>query len=129
MSHLKEDNLVFVFFSPISEPSLFVINPEDVTNFTNGSAQFICSASGIPVPNILWFRNNTELRSGGRVSILETTVITPNDRNITSVLSIRDLQLSDTAFYHCVATNPGADDEVQFIDSSESAFLKVQCEL
>ena len=74
----------------------------------------------------MWFRNDTLIGTGGRLTISETTLISPNEHNITSVLFINELQLSDTAFYHCVTDNPGAMDQVNFIAVSEVAFLKVQ---
>ena len=110
----------------VTEPSMFINSPSNVINYTNGSALFICSASGIPVPVITWYRNNTSISNGNRINIQETPQISPNEVNITSVLTISDLQLSDTAFYHCVAVNPGAEDDVYFVDVSDTAFLKVQ---
>ena len=99
-----------------------------MANYTNGSAQLICQASGIPVPVITWFRNNTVITNEfDRIDIQETEDITQNERNITSVLTITNLELSDTAFYHCVTSNPGAlGSLVTFTDVSDTAFLRVE---
>ena len=104
-------------------------DPVDTVNYTNGSAEFSCLASAIPLPSIVWYKNNAPISSGARVAITVYNSTTPNERNTTSVLSISHLQLSDTADYHCVASNPGATGTgVTFTDTSDTVSLLVQCE-
>ena len=118
--------LLYVFM--YTETVAVITSPTSIINYTNGSAEFLCQASGIPVPSITWFKDNLPLTSGNRVTIDTTNTSTPNERNTTSVLTISDLQLSDTADYHCVASNPGATGTgVTFTDTSVSASLLVQC--
>ena len=104
------------------------MDPTDTVNYTNGSAQFMCLASGIPVPTITWFKNNVLFGNGERITIDTSNSTTPNERNRSSLLTISDLQLSDTADYHCVASNPGATGTgVTFTDTSATASLLVEC--
>ena len=104
-------------------------DPVNTVNYTNGSAEFSCLASAIPLPSIVWYKNNAPISSGARVAITVYNSTTPNERNTTSVLSISHLQLSDTADYHCVASNPGATGTgVTFTDTSDTVSLLVQCE-
>ena len=112
------------------EPVDFLIDPENTVNYTNGSAQFICLASSIPLPTIVWYKNNISISEGNRVAITVSNSTTPNERNTTSVLTITELQISDTADYHCVASNPGATGTgVTFTDTSTTASLLVHCKL
>ena len=112
------------------EPVDFLVHPVNIVNYTNGSAQLICLASSIPLPSIIWFKNNIPISESNRVAITVTNSTTPNERNTTSVLTITELQISDTADYHCVASNPGATGTgVTFTDTSDTASLLVQCEL
>ena len=108
-----------------------ITSPLSVTNYTNGTAQFDCLATGIPAPAITWFKDNTAITSGNRVTITVSNSTTPNERNTTSVLTITELQISDTADYHCVASNPGATGTgvTQFTDTSTTASLLVHCKL
>ena len=111
-----------------AEVVFIITSPVSIINYTNGIAKFLCQASGIPAPSIAWFKNNLSLTSGNRATIDTSNVTTPNERNTTSVLSISDLQLSDTADYHCVASNPGATvTGVTFAATSTTASLLVQC--
>ena len=105
-------------------------NPVDIVNYANGSAAFQCQASGIPAPTISWFRNTLILQSSVRVTIASSNTMSLNQRNTTSVLTITELQISDTADYHCVASNPGATGTgVTFTDTSTTASLLVHCKL
>ena len=96
-----------------------------MTNYTAGSAVFSCLATGIPIPIITWFKNNTKLSSSGRLTIVNQLSVTLNEKNITSTLTITNLEISDTAFYLCETSNTGA--SVTFGDSSDKAYLSVQC--
>ena len=112
-----------------TERVLITSAPVDIVTYANNNVTFQCQATGIPVPNITWFRNSLPLTEGTRISISSSSMISPNERNTTSVLSISHLQLSDTADYHCVASNPGATGTgVTFTDTSDTVSLLVQCE-
>ena len=109
------------------DPSIFLLDPVNVTNYTAGMAQFSCLASGIPLPSIVWMKDNVVLSTNDRIIVNNMTSITQNERNITSVLTINDLLLSDTGLYHCTSSNTKADGNSVFGAISKAAFLFVQC--
>ena len=115
------------FFS--SEPVDILTHPVDVVNYTAGTAQFLCLASGIPAPAIFWFRNNTQISADEeRITIDTSITVIDNEQNTTSVLTIDNLQISDTAYYHCTASNDGAvGTDVTFGAISINASLFVEC--
>ena len=117
------------FTYSFAEPVDILISPVDTVNYTNGSIVLMCLGSGIPLPTILWYKNGLLISSGNRIMITSSNSTTPNERNTTSELTISDLQLSDTADYHCVASNPGATGTgVTFTSTSATASMLVECE-
>ena len=54
------------------------------------SASLTCKASGNPIPNILWYKDND---------------IIINNNSDPSVLLFDELNLDDRGFYYCVAEN------------------------
>ena len=117
------------FFFLSSEPVDILTNPIDVVNYTAGSAQFLCLGSGIPAPDITWFRNNSQISADEeRITIETESSMIDNEQNTTSVLTIDNLQISDTAYYHCIASNDGATGtDVAFDTVSINASLFVEC--
>ena len=97
-------------FSPHSAPPIIVISPvnQTVLNFQN-NATFSCTATGIPIPSIAWWRT----QGGGRKHIL----LTPTERiqidsdstfgedAITSSLTVYGAALPDAGEYVCIAEN------------------------
>ena len=61
------------------------------------SATFTCSGSGIPTPNITWYRNGKQV-SGSRYEIIS---ITANS----SQLTIKNVSYTDRGYYDCKATS------------------------
>ena len=114
-----------MFFS--SEPVDILTDPVDVVNYTAGSAQFLCLGSGIPTPDITWFRNNSQITADEERITIETEIsVIDNEQNTTSVLTTDNLQISDTAYYHRIASNDGATGtDVAFDDVSVNASLLV----
>lgn len=64
-----------------------------VTMLPGGRLEITCRASGIPEPSISWLRQNKQITSSGRFSIVNTT------------LSIYPTQLDDRGFFTCAANN------------------------
>ncbi|XP_071850013.1 receptor-type tyrosine-protein phosphatase delta-like isoform X2 [Apostichopus japonicus] len=64
--------------------------------------QLTCSASGNPVPEIAWYRNNLPLQPSGRLSVVGQA---PMSDTVSEVLTIERSEKSDEGSYRCVATN------------------------
>ena len=65
-----------------------------------------CDASGVPTPNITWWRtwsngSSTQVFAGQYISIITSSVA----RNTSSNLTIQSAQPSDAGNYTCTATN------------------------
>lgn len=80
------------------------------------SASFACNASGIPLPNIIWIRQNGN--SGNKIvadSLKYQVASTPGS----SQLTIKDVSVEDQGYYLCNASN--------FDFDVDRAFLGVTC--
>ena len=84
------------------------------------SVTFQCSATGIPDPVIMWFRNGVEL-SGARVSIEEPSSMNftrggdgETVRRVTRTLQLSNTQDDDSGTYTCNATNSAGSDYQPF---------------
>ena len=103
-----------------------VDDPVETTHFAGGNITLSCTASGVPLPAIVWLKDGEELQQDARVFYANTTLRdTPNRGLILSTLSFADLQLTDDADYACRATNPGAYSN-SFTVTSNSSHLNVQ---
>ena len=85
--------------------------PEDTTTNITEAVSFTCSASGIPLPDISWFKDGSPLDPG--INITQST----NGTSLTSVLVLNDLVLSDAGQYSCNASHP-----ISGTDSREFTF-------
>ena len=65
-----------------------------------------CVATGIPIPEISWLKNNAPLVTDDRVFTLNETIDEGNITFVRSVLEICDSGEDDTATYTCVAYVP-----------------------
>ena len=72
------------------------------------TVSFTCSASGIPLPDISWYRNGYLLNTSSD-NITETANMT----SVTSVLVLSDLILSDAGQYICNASHPDSGTETR----------------
>ncbi len=77
----------------------------DTTVNITDTVVFTCSASGIPVPTIVWFKDGAPLDATANVTMNETAT--------TSQLDLGALVLSDAGLYSCNASNPVSDSEVR----------------
>ena len=72
----------------------------------NNSFNLTCDASGVPTPDITWWRTwsngtSTQVTEGPNIFIMPTSDV----RNATSELNIESAQPSDAGNYTCTATN------------------------
>ena len=74
---------VIVYIPPTIE-----IHPVDTIGELYQSVSLTCTASGNPIPNIIWYKDNMPI---------------PNTNSNTSVLLFPELNLNDRGFYHCEA--------------------------
>ena len=74
----------------------------DETHNEGENVSFTCQATGIPVPTISWYFNNTLLAHGTEYTISEMSV---NTTTISSTLTILSVESSDVGTYTCNATN------------------------
>ncbi|XP_050994845.1 LOW QUALITY PROTEIN: hemicentin-1 [Labeo rohita] len=76
----------------------------DATVILNNILELECYATGTPMPTITWLKGGVPVRQG------EGVRITSNGRR----LVISRAQVSDTALFHCVATNEAGEQEREF---------------
>ncbi|XP_019853400.1 PREDICTED: hemicentin-1-like [Amphimedon queenslandica] len=112
----------------VQEPSQFLLEPFNTSNYTAGTITLSCQATGIPLPSISWFKDGQLVlsESDDRINITTLSFVTQNERNITSFLRIDSLVLSDTGYYHCSTSNEAASGTGIFSDRTETAYLFVQ---
>ena len=99
-----------------------VQQPRPVTELVGTTATLSCCARGVPMPTIMWFKEDTPIDlSPTRISTNSTADI---DNVNCSDLVLLDLVLSDMALYQCNASNDLA--EVRSIES-DTVPLTVNC--
>ena len=66
----------------------------------NRTVQFVCVATGRPIPNLLWFREGETLNSSSRIRF---NFLQLNSMTTQSVMTIENAVRSDDGNYSCVA--------------------------
>ena len=90
---------------------------------------FECSATGIPVPIITWFRNGMELNSGRFMPQMPTTMSYNRTSDgetvvrVTRTLVLMNTEDADSGTYICNATNSVGSDDGQFELIVQSKFM------
>ncbi|XP_035698390.1 receptor-type tyrosine-protein phosphatase F-like [Branchiostoma floridae] len=102
----------------VSVPPEVTQHPQNQTKTLEQAATFTCVIRGDPAPTVTWYQDGTEISSGGRFNIVETTDSVQN--TVTSTLTISLVQRSDNGQYMCRGTSTAG------TDSSETARLIVQ---
>lgn len=92
----------------ISGPPQFVISPESRVEIINQTAQFLCSANGVPTPHLAWYRDGEMLNATDRITIQM------NETDSQSTLSIYNTEDTDDGFYACIAENAAGRAESSF---------------
>uniref|UniRef100_A0A8C1K3P7 Hemicentin-1 n=1 Tax=Cyprinus carpio TaxID=7962 RepID=A0A8C1K3P7_CYPCA len=85
----------------------------DATVILNNILELECYATGTPTPTIRWLKDGVAVRQGEGVRIMS------NGRR----LVISRAQVSDTALFHCVATNEAGEQEREFKVSVHGTFV------
>ena len=85
--------------------------PMNVTHMIDESVTFTCTATGIPLPMIMWTDEDD--------MILADTSVDINTTSIQSTLTISNLQDEDFDNYTCTATNMFGSDSVTALLGSE----------
>ena len=110
-----------------SAPPQVNIDEQNIDKDENQNTTFTCMVSGVPEPTITWqFDSNrssvvTNLTQSDKYTITNSSM-TRNDTvvMVTVTLTIIGLNLNDTGFYICYATNPAGDD-------SDRRLLVIRC--
>ena len=71
--------------------------PEVIYRYVGDSANFTCTATGDPTPNITWYRSGKEVIG----SSYETISVSANS----SQLTIKNVAHADHGYYECRATS------------------------
>ena len=100
------------------------VNPtRNVRHFRGGTINITCSFTGLPIPTITWLKNNVELVYTDIISPVESVQFNDTWGIRQSVLVFTNLQLTDTADYHCVANNTGAPGNTFIVQSTISSIF------
>ena len=78
-------------------PPTASVFPEVMFKNVGDSANFTCTATGIPTPNITWYRNGTQVSGSG----YEIILVTANS----SQLTIINVTHADHGYYECRAAS------------------------
>ena len=110
-----------VFIHILVGPPAFSFSPRSTNIPANSSVSFLCSATGYPLPSLIWFKDNSEILS----EAVEIHTWQSGPFKSLSNLTLNGLSDGDTAGYYCLATN----DLVSLLtQTSQTAFLTVHCE-
>ena len=83
--------------------------PLDTSVDITETVTFSCSASGIPLPDITWYKDGTPLDT----LVENITVTTNSTTSVTSVLVLSQLVLMDAGQYSCNASDPESGTDIR----------------
>ena len=121
-SSIGESNSVLIIFSPH-----IVRTPSNVQTRVNRQIQFICNATGYPLPSIEWKRISVENDLTTSEEIDNVAVDLPyrvtndssiNMNEVSSVLTLLSVDYDDFGYYVCIATLTSDDVYVLFNNSN-----------
>ena len=82
-------------------PPRIIEHPMDVTVPGGQTAMFVCIGQGYGLVDVRWLRSGIDLRNKSNVTI------TVSSHNITSILTIPELNSGDERNYRCIYNNSG----------------------
>lgn len=84
-------------FNVQPQPIQFVKEPTDHVTLTGESVTFVCSTTsdGLSKPGIIWFHNNSKIRSGHPHYNIS------HNGSSTGILTIINVTVDDQGLYHC----------------------------
>ena len=92
------------YFICYSVAPLFLVGPSDVNATLSENFTLVCSASGYPVPAIIWTYNGTIVNEeeNDRATIISELVAS---RSVISTLTVSMAMINDSGDYACIATS------------------------
>ena len=79
----------------------FEVIPRDKTETVNRTIQFVCIATGVPTPHLMWYREGEMLNMSSRIDFQFNEL----ESHATLSLNILNTMPSDSGLYSCVAGN------------------------
>ena len=92
-------------------PPHFVLDPQDTEVAIGGNVEFSCNATGLPLPEIVWLRDESALEINGVLANPNKTIDSmtaqadSNSFLVVSILYIEQVDETDMGIYSCLATN------------------------
>ncbi|XP_035715206.1 roundabout homolog 2 isoform X2 [Folsomia candida] len=77
----------------VNQKPYFSQQPEDVTVLVSEDASLLCDVRGMPPPEVSWFRQDSNMPSGGRTEPID------------GGLKIKEARMEDEGIYFCQANN------------------------
>ena len=113
------------YCSFLLEFPLITAAPANTNTTTGGLVRLVCNATGFPIPDIAWYKNNTPITELNDPRLITSRTENAENLMAVGVLSVQGAVLSHSGVYSCNASNSlKSAKEV----SSNTATLSVQCE-
>ena len=93
--------------------------PVNMSGELGGSVVFTCTATGIPLPDITWMDEDSNIVTTTSNMIIDSTVIQ-------STLTLSNLQDEDFDNYTCTATNMFGSENTTALLGSESVYTLIK---
>lgn len=96
-------------------PSILVMD-EMYTVRVQSPVSFKCIGTGIPAPNITWYKSGNLIMASDSVTLSNSVYLNESTLLyvVTSTFSIAQVAVSDSGNYTCSASNPAGNDTAQF---------------
>ena len=98
-------NEIFAF---TAIPVIDITETEKVYNITEGDSSITCTATGYPVPDIVWLNNDGSAVDGNRIK--PDSAIATGIGNLYNVSVSMTVGRNDTGVYICIANNSVGND-------------------
>ena len=84
---------------------MFLGDPEDSTVFIHETVDFVCIATGYPIPNIVWIKDGEELNTYANEKYELLVEVFGNETEKNSTLIINEVEPDNEGLYWCKANN------------------------